>query len=83
MPGGSLATISSSAAMASPELLPGEGSPWMAMAGMPLKRSSLGGPKVQRLVAMAEKGTISPARLRTYQRPRSSGLMRNGASACR
>ena len=41
--------------MASPELWPADGSPWMATAGMPLKRSSLGGPKVQRLVAMAER----------------------------
>ena len=30
--------------MASPELWPGEGSPWMAIAEMPLKRSSLGEP---------------------------------------
>ena len=68
--------------MASPELRPAAGSPWMAMAGMPLNRSSLGGPKDQRPVAKVEKGTISPARLRTYQRPRSSGFMRYGASAC-
>ena len=68
--------------MASPELRPAAGSPWMATEGMPLKRSSLGGPKVQRPLAMAENGTISPGRLRTYQRSRSSGFMRKGASAC-
>ena len=49
---------------------------------MPLKRSSFGEPNVQRLVAIAENGTISPWRFRTYQRFRSSGFIRKGASAC-
>ena len=69
--------------MASPELRPADGSPWMAIEAMPLNRSSLGEPEVQRVVAMAEIGTMSPARLRTYQRSRSSGFMRKGASDCR
>ena len=48
------------ACMASPELLPGAGSPQMFMEGKPLKRSSLGEPEAQRPEANAEKGTILP-----------------------
>jgi len=53
------------ACMASPELLPGEGSPQMLMDGKPLNRVSLGDPDVQRPVANEEKGTILPWVLRT------------------
>jgi len=51
--------------MASPELLPGAGSPQMFMEGNPLKRASLGGPDVQRPEAKDERGTIFPAVFRT------------------
>ena len=64
-PCGNFATISSMACMASPELLPGAGSPQMFIEEEPLKRSSLGEPYVQRLEVKAEKGTIFPAVLRT------------------
>ncbi len=53
------------ACMASPELLPGAGSPQMFMDGKPLKRSSRGEPVVQRVEANEAKGTILPAVLRT------------------
>ena len=53
------------ACMASPELLPGAGSPQMFMDGKPLKRSSFGEPEVQWPEAKEEKGTILPALLRT------------------
>jgi hypothetical protein len=51
--------------MASPELLPGAGSPQMFREGNPLKRSSLGEPDVQRPEAKEEKGTIFPSVFRT------------------
>jgi hypothetical protein len=82
MPAGNCDAIASIAASASPEATPGAGSPWTANVGNPLNRSSFGEPNVQWPLANAENGTISPLRLRTYQRPRSSGFMRNGASAC-
>ncbi|OPZ59398.1 MAG: hypothetical protein BWY88_00760 [Synergistetes bacterium ADurb.Bin520] len=53
------------ACMASPELLPGAGSPQMFMEGKPLKRSSRGDPMVQRVEEKEEKGTILPWLLRT------------------
>jgi len=42
----------------------------------------LGEPSVHLELVKAENGTISPWRFRTYQRSRSSGFIRNGASAC-
>jgi hypothetical protein len=53
------------ARIASPELLPGAGSPQMFIEGKPLYRSSLGEPDVQRVEVKAEKGTIFPAVFRT------------------
>jgi hypothetical protein len=79
---GSCFASSSIAAIASPELRPAAGSPRIARELVPLKRSSFGEPEIQRPVAKAENGTISPLRLRTNQRSASSGCMRNGASAC-
>src|SRR5262249_20074511 len=61
---------------------PGEASPRMDAEGEPLKRSSLGEPRVQPALAKAEKGTMPPWELRTYQRFTSSGSMRKGASPC-
>ncbi len=43
-PAGSLATSSSMSSMASPELRPGAGAPWIWYAGTPLKRVSFCGP---------------------------------------
>ena len=40
------------------------------------------GPYVQRASPMDVNGTISPLSLRKYHRLKSSGFMRNGASAC-
>ncbi len=60
MPAGSSATRRSIAAIASPELEPAAASPWMSTVGKPLKRSSLGEPKLQRPVENAENGTIWP-----------------------
>ena len=69
------------ARIASPELNPGAGSPWMFIAGTALYRSRRGGPYTQRPEATAENGTRSPLVLRTCRRWRSPGSMRNGASA--
>ena len=53
------------ACIASPELVPGAGSPQIFRDGNPLKRSSRGEPVVQRVEANEAKGTIFPAALRT------------------
>ena len=65
MPRGNCLTNPSMSCIASPELLPGAGSPKRLMEGKPLKRSSLGEPAVQWPEAKEEKGTILPALLRT------------------
>src|SRR6478752_402235 len=57
-PAGSLATISSIAAMSSPELWPGAGAPWIWNDGTPLKRVSFCGPKVHSPWPMDENGTM-------------------------
>ncbi len=82
-PGGSWLTISSTCSIASPELTPGAASPTICIAGAPLKRSRRGELCRQCEVAKAVNGTICPSRLRTYQRSKSCGTMRKGASACR
>ncbi len=66
--------------MAAPELLPSAGEPWISKAAWPLKRSRRAGPSVQCEEAKAEKGVMVPLAARTYQRSRSCGLERNGAS---
>ena len=82
MPGGNCAARRSISAMASPELRPGAAWPRMLAAGTPLKRSRRGEPRVHSALEKALNGTMSPLALRTYQRSRSSGSMRNGASPC-
>ena len=62
--------------MASPELLPGAGTPRISYAGTPLKRDSFCGPYVHLAVENADSGTIPPFALRTYHCPRSSGCIR-------
>src|SRR5215468_11989677 len=70
-------------AIACPELCPGADAPWISTDGVPLNRSRRGDPNFHLPVANIENGTISPCELRTYHLLRSSGTMRNGASACR
>ncbi len=65
MPWGSLATISSMACIASPELLPGAGSPKKFSAGKLLYLSRRGESYTHRPEAKALKGTIPPLAFRT------------------
>ena len=81
-PCGSSATSRTISAMAVPVLTPGAPCPLISIADTPLKRSRRGEPYSQREVAKDESGTIRPWSLRTDQRLKSSGFMRNGASAC-
>ena len=79
-PGGSFWNSLSISASAVPVLMPVRRHALNFDGGKAIIAGECGGPTVQFAVAKEEKGAMVPVVVRTYQRSRSCGVMRNGAS---